>query len=76
MISKRKDPESIDTSKSLLEPPVYSNKTSGKTLGTDLPSENPDLLREDYNVDDVTNKAEDATLVDLENEDDEDNLDK
>ncbi|WP_159466860.1 hypothetical protein [Dyadobacter sp. 3J3] len=76
MISKRKDPEIIDTSKSLLEPPVYSNKTSGKTLGTDLPSENPDLLREDYSVDDVANKAEDATLVDLENEDDEDNLDK
>lgn len=76
MISKRKDPEIIDTSKSLLEPPVYANKPSGKTLGTDLPSENPDLLREDYNVDDVTNKAEDATLIDRENEDDEDNLEK
>ena len=76
MISKRKDPEIIDTSKSLLEPPVYTNKTSGKTLGTDLPSENPDLLREDYSVDDVTNKAEDATLADLEDEDDEDNLDR
>ncbi|MCF0054396.1 hypothetical protein [Dyadobacter sp. CY356] len=76
MISKRKDPEIIDTSKSLLEPPVYSDKTSGKTLGTDLPSENPDLLREDYSVDDVTNKAEDETVVDLENDDDDDDLDR
>jgi hypothetical protein len=72
MISKRKDPEIIDTSKSLLEPPVYADKTSGKTLGTDLPGENPDLLREDYDVDDVTNKAEDVTSVDFEDEDDED----
>lgn len=72
MISKRKDPEIIDTSKSLLEPPVYANKTSGKTLGTDLPSENPDLLREDYSVDDVTNNTEDATSVDFEDDDEED----
>jgi hypothetical protein len=76
MISKRKDPEIIDTSKSLLEPPVYPNQESGKTLGTDLPSENPDLLREDYSVDDVTNKTDDATVIDLENENDEDDLDK
>ena len=76
MISKRKDPEIIDTSKSLLEPPVYTNQESGKTLGTDLPNENPDLLREDYSVDDVTNKTNDATVIDLENENDEDDLDK
>lgn len=72
MISKRKDPEIIDTSKSLLEPPVYTDKASGKTLGTDLPSENPDLLREDYNVDDVTNNTDDVTSADFEDDDDED----
>lgn len=75
MISKRKDPDVLDTSKPLLEAPVYPNQQS-RTPGNDLPSENPDLLREDDDVDDVTDDVDDATLIGLEDDDDDDDLDR
>lgn len=72
MISKRKDPDILNTSKPILETPVYTEMQKG-TLGTDLPSQNPDLLREDDDdTDDITNEVDDATLIGLEEEDDED----
>jgi hypothetical protein len=76
MISKRKDPDVLDTSKPILEPPVFPNAQE-RTPGNNLPSENPDLLREndEDDTDDVDEDIDDATLVSLD-EDDDDDLDR
>jgi hypothetical protein len=71
MISKRKDPDVLDTSKPILEAPVYPNQQS-RTPGDKLASENPDLLREDEEDIDVTDEVDDVTLNRLESDDDDD----
>jgi len=72
MISKRKDPDVLDTSKPILEPPVYPNFPENTPEGK-LPKDNPDLLRksEDDDVEDLTNQFDDVELENL-NEDDTD----
>ncbi|SEI61671.1 hypothetical protein SAMN04487995_1674 [Dyadobacter koreensis] len=72
MISKRKDPDVLDTSKPILEPPVYPNFPENTPEGK-LPKDNPDLLRksEDDDVENLTNQFDDVELENL-NEDDTD----
>jgi len=66
MITKRKDPDVLDTSKPLLEPPVYPNFPENTPEGR-MPKDDPDLLRKsDEGVDDVTNELDDVPSDNLD----------
>jgi len=66
MITKRKDPDVLDTSKPLLEPPVYPNFPENTPEGR-MPKDDPDLLRKsDEDVDDVTNELDDVPSDNLD----------
>ena len=66
MITKRKDPDVLDTSKPLLEPPVYPSFPENTPEGR-MPKDDPDLLRKsDEDVDDVSNELDDVPLDNLD----------
>jgi len=67
MISKRKDPDVLDTSKPILEPPVYPNFPENTPEGR-LPKDNPDLLRksDDDESDDITGEFDNAQTENLD----------
>lgn len=71
MITKRKDPDVLDTSKSLLEPPVYPSTEN--TRPHLAPKDDPDLLRgTKVNNDEFEGEIDDNVLGRLgEDEEDE-----
>ena len=72
MITKRKDPDILDTSKPILAAPIYPDYPENTPQGR-MPKDDPELTRKSDKDDeiDVTDEIADAPLDSLEDDDED-----